>query len=135
MASQKLEMRRGELAKRSSVNLETIRYYENIGLLVEPKRSQAGHRLYAESDLKRLTFVKRCRELGYTLEEIRNLLDLVDNQSYTCDQIHELTLEHLTEVNGKIRDLKKIAKSLKDMANQCEGSTTPACHVIDVLYG
>jgi MerR family transcriptional regulator, mercuric resistance operon regulatory protein len=135
MTHQNPEMRRAELAKKSGVNLETIRYYEGIGLLLEPKRSPAGHRLYAEDTLKRLTFVKRSRELGYTLDEIRNLLDLVDNRTYTCDQVRVITLERLADVKAKIRDLNKIANSLKDMATQCEGAETPACHVIDVLYG
>jgi len=135
MASRELEYRRGKLAEISNVNLETIRYYENIGLLFEPNRSPAGHRLYSDDDLKRLTFVKRCRELGFTLDEVRNLLDLVDNKSYSCDQVRELTLEHLTDVNAKIRDMKKISKSLSEMAKQCDGAKTPACHVIDVLTG
>lgn len=134
MPSKELEYRRAELAEKSGVNLETIRYYETIALLPEPNRSPAGHRLYGEADLRRLSFVKRCRELGYTLDDVRNLLDLVDNRSYTCDQVHDLTLEHLKEVKGKIRDLKKIAKSLSDMAKQCDGGTTPACPVIEVLY-
>jgi MerR family transcriptional regulator, mercuric resistance operon regulatory protein len=118
----------------SGVNLETVRYYEDIGLLLEPQRSPAGHRLYSESDLKRLIFVKRSRELGYATDEVRNVLDLVDNQTYSCDQMRELTLEHLKDVQAKIKDLRKVAKSLKDMASQCEGAKTPVCHVIDVLH-
>jgi MerR family transcriptional regulator, mercuric resistance operon regulatory protein len=132
--SQKLAYRRGELAKMSGVNLETVRYYEDIGLLLELQRSPAGHRLYSESDLKRLIFVKRSRELGYATDEVRNVLDLVDNQTYSCDQMRELTLEHLKDVQAKIKDLRKVAKSLKDMASQCEGAKTPVCHVIDVLH-
>jgi MerR family transcriptional regulator, mercuric resistance operon regulatory protein len=126
--------RRGELAKMSGVNLETVRYYEDIGLLLELQRSPAGHRLCSESDLKRLIFVKRSRELGYATDEVRNVLDLVDNQTYSCDQMRELTLEHLKDVQAKIKDLRKVAKSLKDMASQCEGAKTPVCHVIDVLH-
>ena len=83
---------RGELAARTGCNIETIRYYEQIDLLPPPPRSQGGHRLYGQDLLKRLNFVRRSRDLGFTLEEIRELLRLVDGGKYTCAQVEALAL-------------------------------------------
>jgi MerR family transcriptional regulator, mercuric resistance operon regulatory protein len=125
---------RGSLAKRSDVNSETIRYYEKIGLMPEPMRSAGGHRLYNDTHLKRLLFVKRCRELGFTLEEIRGLLDLVDGGDYTCAEVRDRTSVHLEDVKQKIRDLQKMQRTLKIMVSQCDGGLVPKCPIIDILF-
>lgn len=124
----------GGLSKQTGVNIETIRYYERIGVLPGPPRTSGGHRLYGEDHLKRLTFVRRSRELGFPLEEIRGLLRMVDGDDYSCDEVKDLTLDHLAEIRSKIADLKKLEKVLKDMASQCEGGNVPDCPIIDALF-
>lgn len=127
-------MTRGELAKRTGCNIETIRYYENIGLLPAPPRTSGGHRVYAMDDLNRLSFIRRCRELGFSQEQIRGVLELVDGGHYTCAEIHALTVGHVEEIRGKIADLKKIEEALVDMAAQCNRGDIPDCRVIDALF-
>ncbi|GMQ77269.1 MAG: helix-turn-helix domain-containing protein [Gammaproteobacteria bacterium] len=125
---------RGLLSRRTGCNIETIRYYEGIGLMPVPQRSQGGHRLYDEGQVKRLTFIRRARELGFSLREIRGLLALVDGGDYSCGQIETLTLEHLGEVRSKIADLRKLERTLADIASQCDGGRVPDCPVIDALF-
>src|SRR5712692_10052551 len=124
---------RGELAARTGCNIETIRYYEQIGLLPPPPRSQGGHRLYGQDLFKRLNFIRRSRELGFTLEEIRELLRLVDGGKYTCKQVETLALQHARDIQRKILDLKKLKNVLEAMASQCRGGKVPACPVIEAL--
>jgi len=125
---------RGELAVATSCNIETIRYYEKIGLLPPPLRSQGGHRLYGLEPLKRVNFIRRSRELGFTLEEIRDLLHLVDGHKYTCGQIEALAREHVSELNKKITDMKKLKGVLERLVSQCARSESPECPVIDALF-
>lgn len=116
-------------------NLETIRYYEKIGLLAPPARSDSGHRLYAEDDQARLRFILRGRELGFTIEELRSLLSLVESGAYTCGEIHELTRRHLVSVSQKIRDLRKLERTLTSISSQCARGADPECPVIEALTG
>lgn len=125
----------GALAKGTGVNLETIRYYERIGLMPAPPRTAGGHRVYGRDHLKRLAFVRRARELGFGLDEIRTLLGLVDGGDRNCAEVREITLRHLAQVRSKIEDLARLERSLADMAARCTGDTMPDCPVIDVLYG
>ena len=125
---------RGELAAASGCNIETIRYYEQIGLVPPPPRSQGGHRLYGEDLRKRLVFIRRSRDLGFTLEETRGLLRLVDGGNYTCAQVEGLAREHLREIQRKIADLRKLKRALEEMASKCSGDTLPACPIIDALF-
>ena len=124
----------GVLSKYTGCNIETIRYYERIGLLPSPPRSAGGHRLYGESHLKRLTFIRRGRELGFSLDDIRALLGLVDGGGYTCAEVKTVTLDHIDEVRRKLADLRRLERVLKDMAAQCEGGDVPDCPVIDALF-
>ncbi|PWB89094.1 MerR family transcriptional regulator [Methylocystis sp. MitZ-2018] len=124
----------GELSKQSGVNIETIRYYEKIGVMPAPDRSASGYRLYVADHLKRLSFVRRSRQLGFSLDEIRGLLRLVDGHAYTCAQVRELTLDHLTEIQRKIADLKRLKRVMEEMAAQCSGERAPECAVIDALF-
>jgi MerR family mercuric resistance operon transcriptional regulator len=124
----------GALSKRTDCNIETIRYYERIGILPPPPRSAGGFRLYGEDHLKRLAFVRRSRQLGFTLEEIRVLLKLVDGGDYTCAEVKALTLNHVAEIRRKIADLRKLEQVLKGMAAQCEGGKVPACPIIEALF-
>jgi MerR family mercuric resistance operon transcriptional regulator len=123
----------GVLSKRTGCNIETIRYYERIGLLPAPPRTRGGHRLYDETHLKRLTFVRRSRELGFTLDDVRGLLQLVDGGHYTCAEVRDMTLKHLDEIRSKVADLRRLERVLEEMAAQCTGDDVPECPVIDAL--
>ncbi|HKW95602.1 MAG TPA: helix-turn-helix domain-containing protein [Methylomirabilota bacterium] len=124
----------GALSKRTGCNIETIRYYERIGLMAPATRSDGGHRLYGEPQARRLDFIRRTRQLGFRLDEVRTLLKLVDGGRYTCAQVKRVTVHHLDEIRLKITDLRKIERVLGKMAAQCEGGTVPACPVIDALF-
>lgn len=127
-------MQIGALSKHSGVNVETIRYYERIGIMPAPTRSASGYRMYSPDHLKRLMFVRRGRELGFGIDELRDLLRLVDGHAYTCAQIHELTLQHVVSVRRKIADLRQLQRVLDDMAAQCGGDQIPECPIIDALF-
>ena len=134
MKSERKGLSRGALAKMTGVNSETVRYYENIGLMSHPSRSAGGHRIYDKSHLKRLSFIRRTRELGFTLKEIRALLDLVDGGEYTCAEIRDRTVVHLGDVAEKIRDLQKMHRTLKTMVSKCDGGLVPDCPIVDRLF-
>lgn len=133
MKSDKIKLSRGSLSAKTNVNIETIRYYEKIGLMPDPVRSAGGHRIYGQSHLKRLSFIRRSRELGFTLQEIRELLELVDGGDYTCAEVHDRTTTHLADVTKKIQDLRKIQRTLKIMASKCDGDLVPNCPIVDEL--
>jgi MerR family mercuric resistance operon transcriptional regulator len=124
----------GALSRRTGCKVETIRYYERIALLPAPPRSAGDHRLFGAADLKRLTFIRRGRELGFTLDDIPGLLGLVDGGAYTCAEVEAVTLEHLGEVRRKLVDLRRSEEVLKDMAAECEGGAVPDCPVVDTLF-
>ena len=126
-------IKRGELAQRSGCNIETIRYYENIGLLDLPRRSEGGHRLYSTPDQSRLRFILRARELGFSIDELRSLLSLVDAGRYTCGEIQALTVQHLQRVRHKIANLRKLERTLNEIASNCAGGDTPDCPIIETL--
>ena len=125
---------RGRLSKKTGVNSETIRYYEKIKLMPEPLRSSSGYRIYDDAHSKRLSFIKRCRELGFTLKEIATLLKLVDGGEYTCAEIRDHTTNHLDDVEDKIRDLRKMQGTLRNMVSECEGGSVPECPIINALF-
>ena len=126
-------IKRGELARRSGCNIETIRYYEQTGLLHEPQRSDSGHRLYAPPDEARLGFILRGRELGFSLEELRGLLSLVDSHDYSCAEVLALTVRHLDNIRQKIDDLRRMEDTLASVSAQCLGGDLPECPIIDTL--
>ena len=123
----------GALSKHTGVNIESIRYYERIGILPAAPRSQGGHRLYPPDQVKRLRFIRRSRQLGFSLEEIRTLLRLVDGGDYTCAEVKVLTEEHLGSVRRKIADLRGMERVLKEMIDQCSGDIVPECPIIEAL--
>lgn len=125
---------RGGLSKRIGCNIETVRYYESIGLMPEPPRTAGGHRVYDEEHLKRLTFVCRSRELGFSLAEIRSLLALVDGEDVSCTEVQALTLAHAGDVKRKIADLRRMERVLTRMAEQCEDNEIPECPIVDALF-
>lgn len=124
----------GALSQRTGCKVETIRYYERIGLLPAPPRSEGGHRLYREDHLRRLTFIRRSRQLGFTLDEVRGLLAMVDSEVFTCGQIKAVTLDHLDEVRRKLADLAKLERVLTDIAARCDGGSRPECPIVEALF-
>lgn len=121
------------MAKRSGVNAETIRYYEKITLMPEPGRNSGGHRIYEEEHLQRLCFIRRCREMGFTLEEIRELLSLVDREQVSCEHVQQIAEDHVLSIRQKIKDLQRMQDTLRDLAKQCSGENVPECPIIDAL--
>lgn len=126
-------LQRAALARRTGCNLETIRYYEKIGMMPEPPRTASGYRVYDERDVARLRFILRGRELGFTIEEIRGLLGLVDGGTQTCAEVKAMTEHHLADVRTKIADLKRIERVLAATAAQCSGDQVPECPVLEAL--
>ena len=125
---------RGDLARATGCNIETIRYYEKIGVMPKPARSAAGYRVYGNDHTRRLHFVRRGRELGFSLDELRGQLRLVDGHTYTCREVHALTIEHLKDIRQKIADLRRLERAMSDMAAQCTGNQVPECPIIDALF-
>jgi len=125
---------RGQLATETGVKAETIRYYEKCGLLDAPDRSAGGHRIYSDVDARKLVFIRRCRELGFSLIEIEQLLGLADVGEKSCEQVQRSTQTHLDDVQCKIRDLRKMERTLKDMINRCEENVSASCPIIESLY-
>jgi len=126
-------LHRAALARRTGCNLETIRYYEKIGMMPEPPRTEAGYRVYDDRHVERLRFILRARELGFSLDDIRGLLALVDRGTQTCAEVKERTERHLADVHEKIADLKRIERVLADTAAQCSGDEVPDCPVLEAL--
>ena len=124
----------GALSKHTRVNIETIRFYERVGILPKPPRSAGGHRIYSQDQLMRLSFVRRSRELGFSLDEIRGLLQLVDGGRYTCAEVKAITLDHLADVRRKITDLRRLEQTLASVAGKCRGGKVPDCPVIEALF-
>ena len=123
----------GQLADASGVHLETIRYYERIGLMPEPERSAGGHRCYAAEHVRRLMFIRRARELGFGIESIRTLLGLAQPGRASCDEVREIAAEHLKGVRGKLADLRRLERILAETVAKCERSVPPECPIIDML--
>ena len=123
----------GGLSKRTGCHIETIRYYEKIALLPAPLRTEGGHRLYSNSLQRRLIFICKARGLGFTLEEVRNLLALTDG-GYSCDEVKHVVLDHLSVVKKKIDELVRLQTSLESLAAQCTGGALPNCAAIDSLF-
>jgi MerR family transcriptional regulator, mercuric resistance operon regulatory protein len=112
--------------------VETIRYYEREGLLPSAPRTAGGHRVFGEAHLRRLLFIRRSRELGFSGTEVRALLGLVDG-GYTCGQVRDLTLRHLASVRAKIADLRRLEKTLIAISSKCEGDDVPDCPIVEAL--
>lgn len=124
---------RGELARVTGCNIETIRYYEKACLLPDPPRTAAGYRIYAAAHVARLRFILRARELGFTLDDIRGLLGLEDGAVPSCAEVKALTDRHLADVRAKIADLRRIEAVLARTAAQCSGANVPQCPVLETL--
>ncbi len=127
-------LKRAELAQRTGCNLETVRYYEKVGLLPEPPRTASGYRSYDSTHERRLRFVLRARELGFSIDEIRELLHLVDERDQPCAEASVVAAAHLDDVREKIADLKRMERVLKNVVAQCSGGTRRECPLIETLF-
>jgi MerR family transcriptional regulator, mercuric resistance operon regulatory protein len=123
----------GELSKQSGVNIETIRYYERVKMLAPPPRTASGRRIYDSTDLRILVFIRRSRELGFSLDEIRALLRLGGPEKASCREVHEIAAHHLEDIRAKLGDLKKLERLLAKTVARCSGKTAPDCPVLDIL--
>lgn len=128
-------LRRGALARKIGCNGETIRYYEKIGLLPEPTRSESGYRQYDETHEQRLRFIMRGRELGFAIEDLKSLLNLVDRNAVSCGEVEKLARDHLNSVREKINDLRQMEDVLNKTVKSCSGEDVPECPLIDTLFG
>ncbi len=126
-------LRRIDLSRATGCNLETIRYYENIGVMPQPPRLPNGYRAYDSAHISRLNFIMRARDLGFTLNDVRDLLRLVDGGLHTCAEVETLAVAHLEKVRARVLDLSRIEKVLSKTVAQCSGDKVPECAVIDAL--
>ena len=124
----------GEMSRRTGVNIETIRYYERIKIMPRPDRTAGGNRQYNHEQLKRLSFIKRARGLGFSISEIRALLEMVDRQDFTCAEVHGMIVQHLSSVREKISALRSLEKALGGMAAECSRGDVPDCPILETLF-
>lgn len=123
----------GVLAQRTGTKVQTIRYYEQIGLIEKPGRTSGGQRRYTEADLDRLAFIRHARELGFALEAVRELLDLADTPDRPCADADAIARRQLVRVEQRLRRLEALRTELTRMIEQCSGGRVAACRVIEVL--
>ncbi|MBL8672190.1 MAG: helix-turn-helix domain-containing protein [Alphaproteobacteria bacterium] len=123
----------GVLSGLSGVGVETIRYYEREGLMPPPARSASGYRMYGPDDRSRLVFVRRARELGFTLDQVRRLLDLADERAGSCQQAQGVAAAQLREIRRKLADLRRMERALNGAVAACSGGTMPRCPLIEAL--
>jgi MerR family transcriptional regulator, mercuric resistance operon regulatory protein len=131
MAEQAIQI--GELSRRTGCNIETIRYYERIGLMPPPPR-RGRYRSYDGEHVGRLGFVRRARELGFTLDEVRALLGLAGGGQASCAEVRTLAASHLTDVRARIADLRRMERVLADSVRACDAGQDPGCPLIQSLY-
>lgn len=123
----------GQMAQAGDCKVQTIRYYEQKGLLPEPQRTPGNQRIYSQTHYERLRFIRHGRELGFSLDRIRQILDLSDDSEKPCATVDLIAREHLREVESKIQRLKCLQKELQRMISECAGDRVSECRIIDVL--
>ena len=126
-------MKIGELASATATKVETVRYYEMIGLLPPPARTSANYRAYGNEHLARLSFIRRARDLGFRLEAVRELLTLSDDKAQSCEAVYGIARVHLTEIDRKVRDLKSLRSELNRVISSCSHGTVADCKIIETL--
>lgn len=123
----------GDLARATGTKVETIRYYEGIGLLPAPARTAGNYRSYEAAHRSRLGFIRRARDLGFSLQEVRELLRLADEKDRPCGEVDSIASGHLADVERKIADLQKLRKELRGLITQCRHGTIADCRILDAL--
>lgn len=127
-------MTTGEVADRASVNLQTVRFYERRGLLPEPPRSGVGHRQYDEGHVRRIRFIKRAQELGFSLDEIEELLSLQRNAEVSSREVRQRALAKVAEIEEKLRDLMRLRRTLEGLIVECSGNERAEhCSILHAL--
>ena len=126
----------GDLARQSGTNPPTIRYYEQIGLIRRADRRDGGHRTYGQTDLKRLTFIRRCRDFGFPIEQVRSLVGLIEDDSRSCIEVRDLASAHLADVRVKLDELKALEASLRydDPMSSAIEAARKAVHVTGAAH-
>lgn len=125
-------MKIGDIAKRIGLKIETVRFYESEGLIAPPLRSGGNYRLYDQSHLDRLSFVKRSRDLGFTLDQVRDLLRLADDPRGSCAEVDAMAVQHIAEIDRKLADLQTLRKEVAKWG-RCAATTIADCRLIDAL--
>jgi DNA-binding transcriptional MerR regulator len=123
----------GQLGRATGTKIETVRYYEKIGLLPEPRRTAGNYRSYAAEHLQRLGFIRRARELGFSIEDVRELLKLAAHGERPCEEVDQLMTRHLEITERKIEALTRLRHELRDTLDSCKGSRIAECRVIQAL--
>ena len=123
----------GRLSRLSGVNIETIRYYERIKMLPAPPRTASGRRVYDPTHLRILAFIRRSRELGFSLDEIRTLIRLGGPEKASCREVRDIALHHLEDIRARLDDLQKLERLLAKTVAKCSDRTAPDCPVLDIL--
>lgn len=123
----------GEMARAGECKVQTVRYYEQIGLLPEPPRSVGNQRLYSRGHLTRIRFIRHGRQLGFSLGRIRQILALSDDPGHSCEEVDGIARDHLREVESKIDRLNSLRKELKRMISECSGGRVADCRIVEVL--
>ena len=123
----------GDLARATGTKVETIRYYERIGLLAAPARTRGNYRAYGPVDLNRLSFIRRARDLGFPLAQVKSLLGLADQPDRSCEAVDAIARAHLIEVKRKIADLAALRRELDSIISQCGHGTIAQCRIIEAL--
>jgi Cu(I)-responsive transcriptional regulator len=126
-------MQIGQLARATATKVETIRFYEKIGLLSAPARTGGNYRDYAERHLARLSFIRRARDLGFTLDQVRALLTLADDRDKPCGAVDAVAREHLAQIDQKISDLRALRRELDGIISQCTQGAISDCRIIEAL--
>jgi Cu(I)-responsive transcriptional regulator len=125
----------GEASRHSGVSAKMIRYYEGIGLIAPAKRTAAGYRTYESEDVHRLRFVKRARDLGFSLENVKHLLELWANRRRSSAKVKQIALQHIAELEEQIAKAESMLHALRRLANSCHGDEREACPILDDLAG
>jgi Cu(I)-responsive transcriptional regulator len=124
----------GDVAKATGVKVVTIRYYEQIGLLPVPSRTDGNYRAYNQEHIRGLRFIRRCRDLGFTLEQVRDLLQLATRKNEACSEVDQITMRHLADIETKVSDLSRLATELRRISECCRGDGLIAdCRIIEAL--
>lgn len=126
-------MKISEAAAASGCHLETIRYYERIGLLPCPDRTASGYRAYRVADIERLRFIARGRDLGFSLDEVRSLLQLAEDEELSCQDVDRLARSHLVDVRARLADLRRMASELERVITSCHGGQRGQCTILSTL--
>ena len=128
-------MKISEAASASGVSAKTIRYYETAGLIATANRSAGGYRVYTQADVFTLRFIKRARELGFSIERIRRLLDLWQDRSRASRDVKRLALDHIADITAKIAAMSTVRDAVQELADKCEGDERPECPILSDLEG